>query len=453
MASFKVHPVRQIKATLQVPGDKSISHRSMMLGGFADGTTRVTGFLPSEDCLCSLAAMQALGVEIESIDPQTHLVRGVSGQFHESSEPLDCGNSGTTIRLLAGLVAGQSFKTRLFGDASLNKRPMKRIADPLAKMGAKVVCEGENQRPPLLIEGTKLSPIDYRMPVASAQLKSCILFAGLLAEGKTTVHQPAVCRDHTERMLLHFHASLKPGPKTIELNGGSRLHARDLHVPGDFSSAAFWLVAAAAMPGASIVLPKVGLNPTRTALLNVLMRMGAQIKENVEDNSFEPYGTLRIEEGSMLKGTTIGGEEIPNLIDELPILAVAAAVAQGTTVIKDAQELRVKESDRLAALAKNLKAFGVDVEETPDGLIINGGKPIQAASVDSLGDHRIAMAFAILGLFANGNSIINDTGCIATSYPGFQRHLAEVLDSDSSAKFSFKWLNPLKKKSSASPHK
>ena len=439
-----------MNAEIQVPGDKSISHRSVMLSGIADGVTRITGFLPSEDCLCSLYAMQALGVEVETIDPTTFLIHGRNGKLKAPLEPLDCGNSGTTIRLLAGLVAGHSFSTRLYGDASLSRRPMKRIADPLQLMGAEVICEGENQRPPLQIKGKHLKSIKYEMPVASAQLKSCILFAALNAKGKTVVKQPSICRNHTELMLQHFSASIIPGDKKIELNGDCKLQARDLHVPGDFSSAAFWLVAASAMPGASLILPRVGLNPTRTALVNVLIRMGAQIKEHVENHDFEPYGTLRIEEGVSLKGTTIDGDEIPNLIDELPIIAVAAALAQGTTIIKDAQELRVKESDRIAALALNLRAFGVPVEETPDGLIIEGGEPIHAARVQSLGDHRIAMAFAILGLYAEGTTVIEDTDCIKTSYPGFEKHLATVLAGDVTGKFRFK-IGPVKNRKKNTP--
>ena len=450
MANLKIHPVRHMNAEIQVPGDKSISHRSVMLSGIADGTTRITGFLPSDDCLCSLSAMQALGVEVENLDATSFLIHGCNGKLKAPLEPIDCGNSGTTIRLLAGLVASHPFSTRLYGDVSLSRRPMKRIADPLQLMGAKVHCEGANQRPPLEIKGGQLKAINYEMPVASAQLKSAILFAALNARGRTVVKQPSVCRDHTERMLQHFSASILPGDKKIELNGGCKLQAKDLHVPGDFSSAAFWLVAASAMPGASLILPRVGLNPTRTALVNVLVRMGAQIKEHVENHDFEPYGTLHIEEGTSLKATTIGGDEIPNLIDELPIIAVAGALARGTTIIKDAKELRVKESDRIAAMALNLRAFGVPVEETPDGLIIEGGVPIHAARVDSQGDHRIAMAFAILGLFAEGNTVIQDTDCIKTSYPGFEKHLATILSGDVSGKFRFK-LPGRKKAAQATP--
>jgi 3-phosphoshikimate 1-carboxyvinyltransferase len=449
MASLKVHPIRRIRATIQVPGDKSISHRSALIGGLTDGELRVNGFLPSEDCLASLSAMQALGVEVERITETSFILQGRGGKLTPALEPIDCGNSGTTIRLLAGVLAGQpDFSTRLFGDESLARRPMKRIVDPLEQMGAQVQCEGKDQRPPLIIKGAKLKPIHHKMSVASAQLKSCILLAGIQTEGKTIVEQPIVCRDHTERMLEYFRASIKTTDRQIEVFGGGRLYSRDLEIPGDFSSAAFWLVAAAALPGAQITLPNVGLNPTRTGLLNVLMRMGAQIKEHVEDAGVEPRGTLTIEEGTRLRGTTISGNEIPNVIDELPIIAVAGALAEGTTIIKDAQELRVKESDRLAALALNLRAFGVPVEETPDGLIIQGRAQLKGARVESLGDHRIAMAFSILALFAEGSSHINNTACIATSYPTFERDLQTVLDADLSGRFSFKWPFGSRKKNS-----
>ncbi|MDR2463215.1 MAG: 3-phosphoshikimate 1-carboxyvinyltransferase [Verrucomicrobiales bacterium] len=435
MAHLKIHPTRRLNAELQVPGDKSISHRSVMLGGFADGETRITGFLSSEDCLASLSAMQAMGVEIETIDRTSYIVSGRGGKLRAPLEPLDCGNSGTTIRLLAGLVAGQPFTTRFFGDASLSRRPMRRIVEPLTLMGATLTCEGENMRPPLTVNGAALKPIHYQMPVASAQLKSAILLAGLQTPGLTVVEQPEVCRDHTERMLQHFGASIRLGGRRVEIYGDTTLNGKNLHVPGDFSSAAFWLVAAAALPGARLRLTKVGLNPTRTALLNVLMRMGAQIKENVECTDFEPYGTLRIEEGGKLRGTTVSGAEIPNLIDELPIIAVAGALADGQTVIKDARELRLKESDRIATVSRHLREFGVDVEEQPDGMIIHGGNPIRAAGVESRGDHRIAMAFAVLGLFADGESRIEDTACIKTSYPAFEAHLEQLMAGDIAGKF------------------
>lgn len=439
MAQLKVYRVRKIAAEFEMPGDKSMSHRAIMMASLADGTTRITGFLPSEDCLSTLHAMQALGVDIDSVDATTHIVTGSDKKLTAPAEPLDCGNSGTTMRLLSGILAAQPFTTRLFGDASLSRRPMKRIKEPLEKMGATIVCHGANDRPPLEITGGPLKGITYRTPVASAQLKSALLLAGLFAEGKTTVTEPILSRDHTERMLRHFHVNLINEGLSNTLYGGSRLHAQDFQVPGDFSSSAFWLVAAAAMPGARLKITNVGLNPTRTGLLNVLLRMGAQLREMVTHDGAEPLGTIEITEGTQLKGTEIGGAEIPNVIDEIPILAVAAVLARGRTVIKNAEELRVKESDRLAAIATNLRAFGAQIEETPDGLIIDGGTPLHAARVPSYGDHRIAMACAILALFADGASIIEDTDCIRTSYPSFEKHLAEILDADTASKFAVKW--------------
>jgi 3-phosphoshikimate 1-carboxyvinyltransferase len=444
MSKIKVYRIRKLSADFEMPGDKSMSHRSMMMAGFADGMTRVTGFLPSEDCLSTLHAMQALGVEIDSISPTEFLVYGRNGKFLPSGEPLDCGNSGTTMRLMCGLLAGQPFSTKLFGDASLSKRPMKRIKEPLESMGATIRCEGADNRPPVEVTGGNLKGIDYTTPVPSAQLKSAILLAGLQAEGHTRVTEKTLSRDHTERMLRHFHANLVQEDTRITVNGRTQLHAQDFCVPGDFSSAAFWLVAAASMPGARLKIRNVGLNPTRTGLLTVLLRMGAQLRESVNDDRTEPSGSLEIVEGTRLKGTEIGGAEIPNVIDEIPIIAVAAALAQGKTVIKDAAELRVKESDRLAAIATNFRAFGVPIEETSDGLIIEGGAPLHAARVPSYGDHRIAMASAILGLFAQGASVIDDTDCIRTSYPTFEKHLSEVLDGDTASKFAVKW--PFRKK-------
>lgn len=427
MQELSVQPVKKINAVLNVPGDKSISHRAVMLAGFASGTTRVTNFLPSDDCLCSLRAMQALGAQVERLDETTLEITGCNGTFLPPRESIDCGNSGTSIRLLAGLVAGQPFRTHFHGDASLSSRPMKRIVEPLTQMGARVECEGPNFRPPLTVHGGPLTAITYSTPVASAQLKSCILLAGLQAEGKTTVIESSPSRDHTERMLQHFHGSIQRVGLQTSVFGKNGLHAEDIHVPGDFSSAAFWLVAASAFPNGSITLPNVGLNPTRTGLIRVLLRMGALIHETVESTGCEPAGTLIVEKGGHLKPTSVGGDEIPNIIDELPILAIAFALAKGVSEIRDAAELRVKETDRIAAVATNLRKFGVPVEERPDGLIIEGGQPITGATVESFGDHRIAMAFAILGLFAQGTTRVLNTGCVATSYPTFPDHLRQIL--------------------------
>ena len=422
MKHLRITPSPRIDGEITVPGDKSISHRSVIFGSMATGTTRVTGFLPGEDCLCTLRALQALGAQIDVVDETTLIIEGVRGKFKPAWEPIDCGNSGTGMRLLAGLLAGQPFKSRLFGDASLSRRPMKRIIDPLTLMGAKLRAAGEKNTPPLEIDGTALKGIEYKSPVASAQVKSCVLIAGLTGTGTTRVKEPVQSRDHTERLLQHFHAPPMISEAGVAIRGGTTLHGNDLQVPGDFSSAAFWLVAAAASPGSQLVIRNVGLNPTRTGLINVLVRMGAQIREHIEAPSAEPYGTLQVM-GTKLHGVEIGGAEIANIIDELPIIAVAAALAEGQTVIRDAHELRVKESDRIKAMATSLRAFGVPVIEEPDGMIIDGGHPIKHARVESFGDHRIAMASAILALFADHPSRIDDTGCIETSYPGFEKHL------------------------------
>ncbi len=425
MKTLRVTPCQSIQADLRVPGDKSISHRSIIFGALAEGRTRITGFLRSEDCLCTMRIFQALGVQIEEIDENHILIEGSSRKLKPACEPLDCGNSGTSMRLLTGLLCGQKFDSYLFGDASLSGRPMQRVITPLSQMGARIEAHGEKGRPPLEIFGRDLQAIQYQSPIASAQLKSAILLAGLFAKGMTSVTEPAVSRDHTERMLEHFHAAPTIKGKTVSLHGDTVLHANDIEVPGDFSSAAFWLVAASASPRSNLIIRHVGLNPTRTGLLSVLLRMGAQIRETIESSSAEPVGTLQVK-GGRLSGATISGDEIPNVIDELPILSVAGALAEGETVFRDAEELRVKETDRIAAMANNLRAFGVTVDEFKDGMAIKGGSPIHGARVKCYGDHRIAMACAILGLFAQGETIIEDVDCIATSYPTFEEDLRNV---------------------------
>jgi 3-phosphoshikimate 1-carboxyvinyltransferase len=417
-STLEVRPVTRLEGTLTLPGDKSISHRAVMFAGLAEGDTTITHFLPGEDCVSTLRAMQALGVRIEHPEPERVVVHGAGGKLRAACEPLDCGNSGTSMRLLAGILAGQTFSSKLVGDRSLSSRPMKRIMDPLEVMGGKIAALGEGGRPPLVIDGRPLKGISYMSPIASAQLKSCVLLAGLFAQGTTSVAEPGQSRDHTERLLRHFHVPVKQEGGAISIRGGVKLQAEDLRVPGDFSSAAFWIAAAACLPGASLEIQDVGLNPTRTAALSILLRMGAHIQESVVDHSAEPKGILRVQ-GRRLRGTRIAGPEIPNAIDELPILAVAAALSDGDTTIADATELRVKETDRIAAMAGNLRAFGVEVDEHPDGMTIHGGASLRGASVPSFGDHRIAMACAILGLFAKGPTVIEDTGCIATSYPAF----------------------------------
>ncbi len=413
---------------ISVPGDKSISHRAVMLAALADGTSKIEGFLPSEDCLATLGAMKSLGVTVDVLDetdlgPSSLLVHGCGMVTVEPDHAIDCGNSGTTMRLLSGILAGQDFTSRLIGDDSLSKRPMNRVIKPLSGMGAAIQAEGEGGSAPLVIHGGALNGATYELPVASAQVKSAILLAGLFAEGMTTVIQPVETRDHTERMLDLFNVRTSTDGKAISIMGGQQLQPCDFVVPGDISSAAFWLAAAAVSPGAHLRIQNVGLNPTRSGILDVLERMGADINSVASsDGRGERIGEITVS-GGELNGIEISGDLVANIIDELPILAVTAALAGGTTVIRDAGELRVKETDRIAAVAKNLQAMGAQIEEFDDGMTIYGGRLLHGAAIDSYGDHRIAMAFAIAGLFADGETIIRDAECIAVSYPGFDRDL------------------------------
>jgi 3-phosphoshikimate 1-carboxyvinyltransferase len=397
-----------------------------MLASMSNGTCVIRGFLPSEDCLCTVAAMRALGIQIETPEPNTLIVHGNKRVFQAPERDIYCGNSGTTMRLLTGILAGQPFRSRLTGDPSLSKRPMRRVIDPLTQMGASIRAEGAGDRPPLVVEGGPLKPIHYFSPVASAQVKSAVLLAGMFANGKTTVTEPSQSRDHSERMLEYFLVRPIKDELSVSIYGGQTPESRDFNVPGDISSAAFWLVAAGAQPGSHLLIRNVGLNETRTGILGVLVRMGAAVREVIESDDAEPLGTIEIR-GDRLKGTTIAGKEVPNVIDELPILAVAGALAYGKTVIADARELRVKETDRLAAIATNLRSMGAQVSETEDGMEIVGGVPLRGARVQSFGDHRIAMAFAIAGLFAEGETVVEDTDCVATSYPGFEQALEKIM--------------------------
>jgi len=432
VSSLTVRQARQIGGEISVPGDKSLSHRAVLFSALADGTTVIDGFLPGEDCVCTMRALQAMGCVIEVESKTRLIVHGTDGKLRAPLEPLDCGNSGTAMRLMAGVLAGQPFSSRLIGDASLSSRTMKRIVDPLTQMGAKIKGKGEKHTAPLEIEPGSLTGIEYTLPIASAQLKSCLLLAGLFATGTTSVTEKTPSRDHTERLLAYFHAppiiDLSPDGKgkTVRVRGGTRLHGRDFTVPGDFSSAAFWIAGAAAFPGSDLTITKLGLNGTRTGLLSVLLRMGAYIHETISDSSCEPFGTVRVY-GRKLRGTKISGGEIANVIDELPIISVIAALAEGSTEIRDAKELRVKETDRIAAMATNLRAFGVEVDEYDDGMTIHGGAALKGAKVESFGDHRIAMSCAILGLFAKGETTITETGCIATSYPTFEQDLRKIV--------------------------
>lgn len=427
-----VKKLQNIPAEIIVPGDKSISHRSAMFAALCEGSTIIENFLSSDDCLCSLNAMKALGAEYEVLQTDEHgkpvklRIKGRGMKLEAPCAPIDCGNSGTTMRLISGILAAQPFETQLFGDESLSKRPMKRVADPLALMGGIVKGQGDKICAPLTIQGGDLKPITYTLPVASAQVKSAVLLAGWNTSGTTSVIEPVVTRDHTERLLAHFGVRCGREGNTVSIEGRQKPQARDLYVPGDISSAAFWMVAVAAANGAQLTIKNVGLNPTRTGIIGVLQRMGAQLDCVVEQTEGEPRGKIIIR-GGELQGTVIEGKEIPNVIDELPILAVAGALAQGKTIIRDAGELRVKETDRIAAVAGNLRLMGVTVGEFPDGMEITGGMTLHGAELTSFGDHRIAMAFAIAGLFAEGETVIRDTSCISTSYPGFERHLDQFL--------------------------
>jgi 3-phosphoshikimate 1-carboxyvinyltransferase len=427
MTDWKIRRAPPIQCELEVPGDKSISHRSVILASMSNGTCVIKGFLPSDDCLCTVAAMRAVGVEIETPEETTLIVHGRKHNFTAPTRDIDCGNSGTTMRLLAGFLSGLPFRSRLVGDASLSKRPMNRVIEPLMKMGAKITAEGDGGRPPLVIEGGNLKPIHHYSPVASAQVKSAVLLAGMFAKGKTSVTEPSQSRDHTERMLEYFLVNPKKVDLTVSIFGDIIPESREIvQVPGDISSAAFWLVAAAAQPRSHLLVTNVGLNKTRTGIFGLLVRMGAKVREIDRTEEAEPIGTVEIK-GASLHGIEIKGSVIPNVIDELPILAVAGALAQGRTVISDAAELRVKETDRLAAIAKNLHAMGAQVTETEDGLEIMGGAPLRGAHLQSFGDHRIAMAFAIAGLFAEGETTISDTACVNTSYPGFEKTLDRIM--------------------------
>ena len=432
MSTLSVKAISSLHAEFSVPGDKSISHRAAIFGGLSNGTCEISNFLPSEDCVNTLKAMRSLGAkfdiieELEGYGPTRLRIHGQSMKLTAPEAPIDCGNSGTGMRLLAGMLAGQDFTSELFGDESLSSRPMGRITTPLEEMGAKLETLGEKPGcAPLKIHGSKLKPITYSMPVASAQVKSAVLLAGMFAEGTTTVIQPNTTRDHTERMLTNFRVSNRTDGNKITMPGGQMPESCDFAVPGDISSAAFWLVAAAAMDGSRLLLKDVGLNPTRTAILKVLSRMGAKITEVVHSSEGEPIGQIEIH-GTNLKGTTLLPEEIPNLIDEIPVIAVAAALAEGETHIRNARELRVKETDRITTTVENLRKMGVDVEEFEDGMIVHGCKKLKGAYLESHGDHRIAMAFAIAGLFASGETVIHGTDCINTSYPGFAHHLDAI---------------------------
>lgn len=400
-----------------VPGDKSISHRAIMLGAIAQGASRIEGFLEGEDTRATAAIFERLGVRIEAPSAGVRIVHGVgAGGLSAAPGPLDCGNAGTAMRLLAGLLAGHPFDSTLVGDVSLSKRPMRRVVEPLAAMGARI--DSDDGHAPLRIRGRVLHGIDYELPIASAQLKSALLLAGLQAEGETVVREPRPTRDYTERMLEAFGVDIDFAPGVVRLRGGQGLHATEIAVPADFSSAAFFMVAASLVPGSDMVLRNVGMNPRRTGLLPVLRAMGADIvEENAGRQGGEPVADLRVRH-SPLRGIEVPEPHVADMIDEFPVLFAAAACAEGETVVRGAAELRVKESDRIATMAAGLRTLGTDVDETPDGATIRGGA-LRGGIVDSHGDHRIAMAFAVAAQRALGEVRITDVANVATSFPGF----------------------------------
>jgi 3-phosphoshikimate 1-carboxyvinyltransferase len=417
--AFVVEPGGRLRGRLRVPGDKSISHRAIMLGSLAEGTTEVTGFLNGEDCMATLAAFRAMGVEIDQPGEGRLTIRGVGLHGLKSpSGPLDLGNSGTSMRLMAGLLAGQAFDATLVGDPSLTRRPMRRVTEPLAAMGA-LIETSETGTPPLRVRGgCRLKGIDYPMPVASAQVKSSLLLAGLYAQGTTCVSEPAPTRDHTERMLSGFGYPVSREGNRVCLQGGGRLKAIHVDVPADISSAAFFLVGASIAAGSEVTLEHVGMNPTRVGVIDILRLMGAEIRvENPREAGGEPVADLRVA-GATLRGVRIPEELVPLAIDEFPALFIAAACAEGETLLTGAQELRVKESDRIQVMADGLAACGIEALATPDGIRIRGGR-LRGASVDSHGDHRIAMSFAMAALRSEGTMRILNCANVSTSFPDF----------------------------------
>ena len=428
--SEKIMP---LKGEITVPGDKSISHRSVMFGSLSKGKTFITGFLDGADCRSTIAAFQKMGIAIEK--DQNHVIvygKGLEG-LSQPSSALDMGNSGTTTRLISGILAGQSFTSHLTGDASIQKRPMGRIIDPLTQMGANISSDCGNQCAPLTIRPATLHGIHYQSPVASAQVKSCVLLAGLYAEGETTVTEPAISRDHTERMLRSFGADIQSNAmeKSARIIGHPTLIGQSIQVPSDISSAAYFIVAALMVPGSEILIRNVGINKTRAGILNVLDQMGADITLLNVDESSEPKADILIKyselHGNENNQFIISGKEIPTMIDELPVVAVLAATGNFDTIIKDAAELKVKESNRIDTVVEGLRSMGCDIEATDDGMIIHGGKPLKGADINCHSDHRIAMSFAIASLAATGTTRILDDECVGISYPTFFKDLQGLL--------------------------
>ncbi len=415
-----VLPTKSLRGEISVPGDKSISHRSIMFGSLAEGTTRVSGFLMGEDNLSTWQAFETMGVNIRQTGPDALEIEGVGlDGLVEPGNVLDCGNSGTTMRLMSGLMAGQNFFSVLTGDKYLRRRPMKRVVTPLAAMGARIWGRDGGERAPLAIQGGSLKPITYASPVASAQVKSAVLLAGLSVDGETRVTEPHLSRDHSERMLTYFGADVLPFAGGVSLTGRPRLMAQDVIVPGDVSSAAFFMVAGLITPGAELTIRNVGINPTRSGIIDILIAMGGQLELlNIREQSGEPVADVLVRH-SRLKGIEISGDMVPRAIDEFPVISVAAALAEGTTTIRDAEELRVKETDRIAAMVSELGKLGAQIEARPDGMVITGAEQLNGGKVTSHGDHRIAMSMAVAALCARAEVTIEDTECTETSFPGF----------------------------------
>lgn len=422
---MKFHKIKKLHGTVTIPGDKSISHRSIMFAALADGTSEINNFLEGADCLSTIDCFRRLGIEIElrsGLGCVTVHGKGLHG-LTAPSGTLDAGNSGTTTRLISGILSAQDFTTRLTGDASIQKRPMRRIIEPLTQMGADITSEAGNDCAPLLIKGGPLHGIHYTTKVASAQVKSAILLAGLYADGITKVTEPYISRNHSEIMLRLFGADVSTEGTTATIRPGNPLSPRSIHVPGDISSAAYFIAAGAIVPNSEILIRNVGINPTRDGILKVAKAMGADITlENIRTDNGEASADILVRSSS-LHGTQIGGELIPTLIDEIPILAIMAAVSDGTTIICDAAELKVKESNRIDVMTENLRAMGCDIEATDDGMIIHGGKPLHGAAIDSHADHRIAMSFAVASLIADGETEILGSECTEISYPSFYEDL------------------------------
>jgi 3-phosphoshikimate 1-carboxyvinyltransferase len=421
-----VRPARNVRGSVQLPGDKSISHRYAMLAGIAEGPSRLENYSTGADCASTLACMRALGVAWQRKEDNVIEAQGRDLWLTVPAGPLDCGNSGSTMRMLSGIVAAQRFTSEMIGDESLSRRPMERVIQPLSAMGAQIASrEG---KPPLRITGSGLKAIDYKMPVASAQVKSCLLFAGLFAEGETRVEEPLRTRDHGEVALRAFGAQLERKGNEVRLRGGQHLRGIEARIPGDLSSAAFFLCAAALFPGSQLIIPNLLMNPTRARLLDILVQMGLRISvTQLDEVHGELVGSLQVE-GGRLQGATIAGADSAALIDEIPVLAAIAPYTERGIEVRDARELRVKESDRIAAVASNLRLMGAQVEEREDGLKIPGGQTLHGAELDSFGDHRIAMAFAVAALRAQGETIIRGAEAAAISYPAFFQTLKEVTE-------------------------